>query len=131
MGAQSTGKSYLMNILFGTRFTVSSARCTIGIWLSILETAEANYLLLDCEGLFAVHRDLKEEEKLIRVLTSVSDYTLLNQNMSMSNRSLIELLEGISDSIKSSALKDSKIYKGEMFIIVRDVKSEEASNIEK
>lgn len=89
MGAQSTGKSYLMNILFGTRFTVSSARCTIGIWLSILETAEANYLLLDCEGLFAVHRDLKEEEKLIRVLTSISDYTLLNQNMSMSNRSLI------------------------------------------
>ncbi len=38
MGAQSTGKSYLMNRLFGTRFTVSSARCTIGIWLSLVET---------------------------------------------------------------------------------------------
>lgn len=38
MGAQSTGKSYLMNLLFGTRFTVSSSRTTIGIWLSILRT---------------------------------------------------------------------------------------------
>jgi GTPase SAR1 family protein len=38
MGAQSTGKSYLMNRLFGTRFTVSSARTTIGIWLSICKT---------------------------------------------------------------------------------------------
>lgn len=89
MGAQSTGKSYLMNRLFGTRFTVSSARCTIGIWLSLVETSDVNYLLMDCEGLFAVQRDLKEEEKLIRVLTSISDYTLLNQNMSMSNRSLV------------------------------------------
>jgi GTPase SAR1 family protein len=48
MGAQSTGKSYLMNRLFGTRFTVSSARCTIGIWLSLVETSDVNYLLMDC-----------------------------------------------------------------------------------
>jgi len=38
MGAQSTGKSYLMNRLFGTRFTVSSSRTTIGIWISLIKT---------------------------------------------------------------------------------------------
>ena len=59
MGAQSTGKSYLMNRLFGTRFTVSSARSTIGIWLSVVKTTDVNFLLLDCEGLFSVVRDLK------------------------------------------------------------------------
>lgn len=56
MGAQSTGKSYLMNLLFGTRFTVSSSRTTIGIWLSIIRTANVNYLLMDCEGLFSDRR---------------------------------------------------------------------------
>lgn len=38
MGAQSTGKSYLMNRLFGTRFTVASSRTTIGIWISLIKT---------------------------------------------------------------------------------------------
>ncbi len=34
MGSQSTGKSYLMNRLFGSRFSVASTRCTDGIWIS-------------------------------------------------------------------------------------------------
>jgi predicted GTPase len=37
MGAQSTGKSYLLNRLFGTRFTVASCRTTIGIWMSLVK----------------------------------------------------------------------------------------------
>lgn len=38
IGAQSTGKSYLLNRIFGTRFTVASCRTTIGIWMSIIKT---------------------------------------------------------------------------------------------
>ncbi len=48
MGAQSTGKSYLMNKLFGSRFSVASSRCTDGIWLSFCPTEDINYILLDC-----------------------------------------------------------------------------------
>ena len=48
MGAQSTGKSYLMNRIFGSRFTVASSRTTIGIWISIVRTPKINYLALDC-----------------------------------------------------------------------------------
>ena len=61
MGAQSTGKSYLMNRIFGTRFTVASSRTTIGIWLSIIKTREQTFLALDCEGLFSPDRTPKEE----------------------------------------------------------------------
>ena len=89
MGAQSTGKSYLMNRIFGTRFTVASARTTIGIWLSLIKTSNLFFLLLDCEGLFAPDRTPKEEEKLIKVLASLSDYTIFNLNMSLANRSFI------------------------------------------
>jgi predicted GTPase len=56
MGAQSTGKSYLMNRLFGSRFSVASTRCTDGIWLSFHTTKYINFILLDCEGLFSIDR---------------------------------------------------------------------------
>jgi hypothetical protein len=35
VGIQSLGKSYVMNRFFGTRFNVSQARCTDGIWMSM------------------------------------------------------------------------------------------------
>ena len=87
MGAQGTGKSYLMNRIFGTRFTVASSRVTIGIWLSLVKTPNLFFLLLYCKGLFDPERTLKEEEKLIKVLASLSDYTIFNLNMSLANRS--------------------------------------------
>eukprot|EP01084_Bolivina_argentea_P104321 186803_1 len=34
MGKQSTGKSYKLNHLFGTKFDISGARCTDGIWMT-------------------------------------------------------------------------------------------------
>lgn len=102
MGAQSSGKSYLMNRLFGTRFTVAASRTTDGIWISFMEADHFNYLLMDCEGLFTPDRSPKEEEKLIRVLASVSDYTIMNQNMGLSNRSLKELMENIAVSAYGS-----------------------------
>lgn len=48
MGAQSTGKSYLMNRIFETRFTVASSRTTDGIWLSVIKKKDFNYLIMDC-----------------------------------------------------------------------------------
>jgi GTPase Era involved in 16S rRNA processing len=34
-GRQSSGKSYLLNRIFGTRFAVAASRCTDGIWASL------------------------------------------------------------------------------------------------
>jgi hypothetical protein len=47
-----------MNRLFGTRFDVSAARCTDGIWISLSKiktknNETKNFLVLDCEGLFS------------------------------------------------------------------------------
>ena len=55
VGRQSSGKSYVMNRLFGTRFDVSSRRCTDGIWMSVCETSINTHdskliIVLDCEG---------------------------------------------------------------------------------
>ena len=37
VGRQSSGKSYVMNRIFGTRFSVAAERCTDGIWMSVVE----------------------------------------------------------------------------------------------
>lgn len=37
VGRQSSGKSYVMNRFFGTRFNVATTRCTDGIWMSLVE----------------------------------------------------------------------------------------------
>ena len=78
MGKQSSGKSYLLNRLFGTRFGVSSARCTDGIWISFSIVDNILFFLLDCEGLFGSRRTDDEETMLLTFNTSISDATILN-----------------------------------------------------
>jgi ABC-type lipoprotein export system ATPase subunit len=57
IGPQSSGKSLLLNILFGTQFLSSAGRCTRGVYGSILELKETpglrykKILLLDTEGI--------------------------------------------------------------------------------
>ena len=78
MGRQSSGKSYLLNRIFGTRFGVSSAWCTDGIWMSVSKITDHTFILLDCEGLFSTRRTLEEETMLLAFLSSISDVTILN-----------------------------------------------------
>ena len=78
MGRQSSGKSYLLNRVFGTRFGVSSARCTDGIWMSIGKIENITFVILDCEGLFSTRRTQDEETMLLAFLSSISDITILN-----------------------------------------------------
>ena len=57
IGVQSSGKSLLLNFLFGTQFHSSAGRCTKGVYTSILtyECPKSNrkkkILLLDTEGI--------------------------------------------------------------------------------
>lgn len=51
--------------MFGTRFGVSAARCTDGVWLGISKINDRYILVLDCEGLFSIKRTDDEEVKLL------------------------------------------------------------------
>jgi len=56
LGVQSSGKSTLLNIMFGVRFRSSAGQCTRGVNIQLIEVAdrtEYDYvLLLDTEGKF-------------------------------------------------------------------------------
>ncbi|KAH7442702.1 hypothetical protein KP509_03G099800 [Ceratopteris richardii] len=54
MGLQSSGKSTMLNLMFGTRLPTSAGRCTRGIFMQLIPSERAEYdyvMLLDTEGL--------------------------------------------------------------------------------
>ncbi len=61
IGSQSSGKSTLLNFLFGCSFLSSEGRCTSGVYMSYFKVEGQNIpgcdgiLVLDTEGLFSNH----------------------------------------------------------------------------
>ena len=123
IGRQSSGKSYMLNRLFGTRFNVAANRCTDGIWMSctIFESEEFKkklVIVLDCEGLFSIRRNNQEEMKMCLALSSISDILILNQDLSF-NRNLVGIFENMQKII--GRLRGKNLFKGLLFTLIRDV----------
>lgn len=83
IGPQSTGKSTLVNSLFGTNFQMSAGRCTRGMYAAIkytnVETAQ-KCLILDSEGLLSIQKDnSKKFDHLITTMAMIlSNIQLVN-----------------------------------------------------
>jgi GTPase Era involved in 16S rRNA processing len=57
MGPQSSGKSTLLNFLFGCDFSVSEGRCTRGLYGTYFRLGGkkgSSVLVIDTEGIFAI-----------------------------------------------------------------------------
>ncbi|XP_078505623.1 interferon-induced very large GTPase 1-like [Lissotriton helveticus] len=94
LGVQSTGKSTLLNTLFGLQFSVSSGRCTRGAFMLLLKVKE-NFrqsfgcdcvLVIDTEGLKAPELTLQEDSyrhdnELATLVIGLSDITIINLAM--------------------------------------------------
>ena len=85
LGPQNSGKSTLLNFMFGCDFSVSDGRCTRGIYGSFIKaTGESankfDYLLvLDTEGLQSIEKgDPEYDRKLILFAFAVSNIVILN-----------------------------------------------------
>ena len=88
VGIQSSGKSTLLNTLFGLQFAVSAGRCTRGVFCQLIpidkETTELKFdymLVIDTEGLRAP--ELQEASKfrdneLATFVIGIGDVTLVN-----------------------------------------------------
>ena len=82
LGPQSSGKSTLLNFLFGARFHVSAGRCTKGLNAMLLRTDfedTKEILILDSEGIFSIERDdPKFDRRLATFCMAVSNLILIN-----------------------------------------------------
>ncbi|XP_040839877.1 interferon-induced very large GTPase 1-like [Ochotona curzoniae] len=89
LGLQSSGKSTLLNTLFGLQFTVSAGRCTRGAYMQLLKveetfTGELGFdfvLVVDTEGLRAPEFNNKSQNRdneLATFVIGLGNLTLIN-----------------------------------------------------
>eukprot|EP00929_Paragymnodinium_shiwhaense_P017853 TRINITY_DN12766_c0_g2_i1.p1 TRINITY_DN12766_c0_g2~~TRINITY_DN12766_c0_g2_i1.p1 ORF type:complete len:3238 (-),score=874.93 TRINITY_DN12766_c0_g2_i1:313-10026(-) len=79
IGVQSSGKSTLMNYLFGCSFATFVGRCTKGLYISLLETKRELVVILDTEGLLSVEaRDDVFDKQVALMTMACSDLVIVN-----------------------------------------------------
>ena len=89
LGIQSSGKSTLLNTMFGLRFNVSAGRCTRGAYIQLLpldnslrQMINCDYVLIvDTEGLRAPELQLegfKHDNELATFVIGLADATIIN-----------------------------------------------------
>ena len=82
IGPQNSGKSTLLNYMFGTLFDVRDGRCTRGIYGSFVKSNRPDYdsiLLIDTEGLLGIEREDKEyDRRIVLFCLAVSHIVMVN-----------------------------------------------------
>ncbi|XP_018414577.1 PREDICTED: up-regulator of cell proliferation-like [Nanorana parkeri] len=94
LGVQSTGKSTLLNTMFGLQFPVASGRCTRGAFMTLIKVKEdfkeelgcSFILVLDTEGLKAselssLDGSYQHDNELATLVVGLSDITIINLSM--------------------------------------------------
>ncbi|XP_039996846.1 up-regulator of cell proliferation-like isoform X2 [Xiphias gladius] len=91
LGVQSTGKSTLLNTMFGVQFAVSSGRCTRGAFMLLIRINEDVKKILNCDFMVIIDTEgLKSPElaqlddshehdnELATLVVGLSDITIIN-----------------------------------------------------
>ncbi|KAM4714771.1 LOW QUALITY PROTEIN: up-regulator of cell proliferation-like [Anableps anableps] len=91
LGVQSTGKSTLLNTMFGVQFAVSSGRCTRGAFMLLIKVSEDFKKVLNCDFMVIIDTEgLKSPElaqldnsyehdnELATLVVGLSDITVIN-----------------------------------------------------
>ncbi|XP_043073006.1 interferon-induced very large GTPase 1-like [Puntigrus tetrazona] len=94
LGVQSSGKSTLLNTMFGVQFAVSSGRCTRGAFMLLIGVSEefrselkCDYILvIDTEGLKSPEMEkpgdsYEHDNELATLVVGLSDITIVNISM--------------------------------------------------
>uniref|UniRef100_A0A8C4TIQ6 VLIG-type G domain-containing protein n=1 Tax=Erpetoichthys calabaricus TaxID=27687 RepID=A0A8C4TIQ6_ERPCA len=89
LGIQSTGKSTLLNAMFGLQFATSAGRCTRGAFMQLIKIKEDlvdfdfdYFLMVDTEGLRALELadkgTLKHDNELATFVIGIANLTVIN-----------------------------------------------------
>ncbi|XP_063049197.1 interferon-induced very large GTPase 1-like [Engraulis encrasicolus] len=105
LGVQSTGKSTLLNTMFGVQFAVSSGRCTRGAFMLLMEVSEelrpalnSDFIMvIDTEGLksaelAALDTSYEHDNELATLVIGLSDITMINVAME-NNQEMKDVLQ--------------------------------------
>ncbi|CAF1511769.1 unnamed protein product [Rotaria sp. Silwood1] len=103
IGPQNSGKSTLLNYMFGTLFDVRDGRCTRGIYGSFVKSNSNDFdyiMLIDTEGLLGAERGDKEfDRRLVLFCLAVSHLVIVNM-IGEINDTLKDMLTLCADTLK-------------------------------
>eukprot|EP01017_Pseudomicrothorax_dubius_P041951 TRINITY_DN6780_c0_g3_i4.p1 TRINITY_DN6780_c0_g3~~TRINITY_DN6780_c0_g3_i4.p1 ORF type:complete len:1099 (-),score=113.84 TRINITY_DN6780_c0_g3_i4:2343-5639(-) len=82
LGPQNSGKSTLLNFIFGCDFNISDGRCTRGVYGTLVSSPMPQYdyfLIVDSEGLQSVEKgDANYDRRLILLCFAISHIIIIN-----------------------------------------------------
>ncbi|XP_013876680.1 interferon-induced very large GTPase 1, partial [Austrofundulus limnaeus] len=91
LGVQSTGKSTLLNTMFGVQFAVSSGRCTRGAFMLLIKVNEVLKKTLNCDFMMIIDTEglkspdmtqldnsYEHDNELATLVVGLSDITIIN-----------------------------------------------------
>ena len=135
IGPQSSGKSTLLNFLFGCNFQTSAGRCTRGVYGTFITLRNCDkydaIFILDTEGLLSIHHEqsnLEFDRKITLFILAVSQVVIINVKGEM-NAPLLKLLKICIHSLAD--LKKNKVPSPEIFIVLNqytDLSTEHVKN---
>eukprot|EP00347_Sterkiella_histriomuscorum_P023277 403335263 len=121
IGPQSSGKSLLLNFLFGTQFQSAAGRCTKGVYGYMISVKNQQtqqnkkILILDTEGIQAAEaRDDRFDRRIVFFILSVSHIVLICSKSEM-NSQMSEIIK-LAAECQSSFLNE--IIKPKVYIIM-------------
>ena len=119
MGKQSTGKSYMLNHLFGTKFDISGGRCTDGGWLSARIVDDILYIVCDFEGLGSFERSPQEDMLLATFNAAVSNCTIFKCDNRF-DRTVEDMFNKFQSGVKIMA-GSKDCFVGSLMLVIKDV----------
>ncbi|CAF0876996.1 unnamed protein product, partial [Didymodactylos carnosus] len=126
IGEQSSAKSSLLNSTFGCNFRVSAGRCTIGIYLSVVQWKSETIIILDTEGLLSLEEaDSIFDNQMVSMAMLSSHMVLINQRGDVLAN--LQALIGISFYAKLQI--GSADIKPKLMFVLRDQKDFENKQI--
>ncbi|XDV53840.1 hypothetical protein PO909_022250 [Leuciscus waleckii] len=108
LGVQSSGKSTLLNTMFGVQFAVSSGRCTRGAFMQLIKVADDRQAELSCDYIVIIDTEGLKSPELAQL-----------DNSHEHDNELATLVVGLSDvTIVNIAMENSTEMKDILQIIV-------------
>ena len=125
MGKQSTGKSYMLNHLFGTKFDNTS---TDGVWLSVRVVDGIMYIICDFEGLGSIERSPQEDMLLATFNAAISNCTIFKCD-SRFDGTLEDMFSSFQSGVKIMA-GSNHCFIGLLLFVIRDVVETSKESVE-
>ncbi|XP_035770925.1 interferon-induced very large GTPase 1-like [Neolamprologus brichardi] len=95
LGVQGTGKSTLLNTMFGVQFAVSSGRCTRGAFMSLIKIDEDMKKVLNCDFMLIIDTEGLKSPELAQLDNS---YAAAKMEKKEENKSFTDVMEYSPDT---------------------------------